>query len=632
MRRPWHIWLVFVVCLAVALGAMGWISVTALRLDRTEAEVQRDAALEENVRLALWRMDAALAPIIARENARSRSEYSAFYPAQQAYSKMFTEIQKGEVLVPSPLLAGPGPLIRLHFQFGPDGVLSSPQAPAGNMQDLAETGYATHEAITAAAERLTKFGGLVTRQRLLELLPENKGAEGARGPSGVGVLAALADAALAQDSPPGQQQAQQQGQQQQAQQQQAQRNEAEWDKRRQVQESASKLREVARGPVPERMLPIWIGGDLLLARRVAIGGQDVVQGCWLDWPGIRSMLRNEVKDLLPQAEVLPDGAPQEHAKYLGSLSSARTASGSSGNGEGRMLASLPLRLMPGPVPYAAADELSPVRLALYIAWACVALATAAVGVLLYGAISLSERRGAFVSAVTHEMRTPLTTFRMYAEMLAEGMVPDESSRKRYLDTLRTEADRLGHLVENVLAYARLERGPGKSRMEPVAVRDLFERMTGRLTQRAEQAGMTLAIEADAARLDLLARTDPSAVEQILFNLVDNASKYAACAEDRTIHVEVGAAPGSIVVCVRDHGPGISHDGRRRLFQPFRKSASDAAHTAPGVGLGLALCRRLARRLGGELVLDPGVTDGACFRLTLPVASPAADASGGKECE
>ena len=71
--------------------------------------------------------------------------------------------------------------------------------------------------------------------------------------------------------------------------------------------------------------------------------------------------------------------------------------------------------------------------------------------------SLSERRGAFVSAVTHELRTPLTTLRMYTEMLADGMVPDEPRRRSYLQTLRAEADRLGHLVENVLAYSRLER-------------------------------------------------------------------------------------------------------------------------------------------------------------------------------
>ncbi len=75
--------------------------------------------------------------------------------------------------------------------------------------------------------------------------------------------------------------------------------------------------------------------------------------------------------------------------------------------------------------------------------------------MLRGVLALSERRASFVSAVTHELRSPLTTFRMYAEMLAEGMVRDEQQRDRYLSTLRQEADRLSHLVDNVLQYARL---------------------------------------------------------------------------------------------------------------------------------------------------------------------------------
>src|SRR5439155_15089133 len=130
----------------------------------------------------------------------------------------------------------------------------------------------------------------------------------------------------------------------------------------------------------------------------------------------------------------------------------------------------PVKLNPGEtIPLDAAEGLTPVRVSLSIAWLCALLAAGAVAALLLGAVRLSERRGAFVSAVTHELRTPLTTFRMYAEMLAGGMVPDEARRRHYLETLRIEADRLSHLVENVLSYARLERGVSRSRLEPVGV-------------------------------------------------------------------------------------------------------------------------------------------------------------------
>jgi len=116
-------------------------------------------------------------------------------------------------------------------------------------------------------------------------------------------------------------------------------------------------------------------------------------------------------------------------------------------------------------------------------------------------------------------------------------------------------------------------------------------------------------------------TDPAAVEQILFNLVDNACKYASHGEDKRIHLEIRAAGRSIRFRVRDHGPGISRQGQRKLFLPFSKSVHEAASTAPGVGLGLALSRRLARDLGGSLTMDNQAEgSGAIFVLQLPVVS------------
>jgi len=281
---------------------------------------------------------------------------------------------------------------------------------------------------------------------------------------------------------------------------------------------------------------------------------------------------------------------------------------------GRRLAALPVRLVSGRVAAAPADGLTPTHLSLIVAWAGAVLAAVAVALLLHGALTLSERRGAFVSAVTHELRTPLTTFQMYTEMLADGMVTEEAKRRAYIETLRAEADRLSHLVENVLAYARLERGRPVGRVETVSLRDLLDRVAGRLTTRAERAGMTLCVEtADGVAV----RTDAAAIGQVLFNLVDNACKYAAAEPDRRIHIEADADGPMVAIRVRDHGPGIARREARRLFRPFRKSAGDAARSAPGVGLGLALSRQLARRLGGDLRLDETVTDGACFVLTLP---------------
>jgi signal transduction histidine kinase len=253
-----------------------------------------------------------------------------------------------------------------------------------------------------------------------------------------------------------------------------------------------------------------------------------------------------------------------------------------------------------------------------VAWASLILAAAAVALLLLGVVSLSERRAAFVSAVTHELRTPLTTFRMYTEMLREGMVAGVEKEQAYLATLSLEADRLTHLVENVLAYARLEKSRAGGRIEAVRLGDLLARVKGRLGARAAQAGLELGVEAPEEALDTLVSADASAVEQILFNLVDNACKYAAGAADRRLHLESRRSRGKLELRLRDHGPGIPAADARRLFRPFSRSARDAAGSSPGVGLGLALSRRLARSMGGDLDYEPAGpgAPGACFVLKL----------------
>ncbi|KPK71742.1 MAG: hypothetical protein AMJ84_05715 [Acidithiobacillales bacterium SM23_46] len=586
MRRT-YIWTVFGVCLAVALSAMAWISLTVLRLDRSEAQAQQQAAVEEDVRLALWRMDSALAPLIARESARPYFTYTAFYPAERAYTRMFAEIQRGEVLMPSPLLTESTPHVLLHFQFGPNGELTSPQVPSGNMRDLAEArGYVTHEAIQARAARLGQLQSLLTREKLLSALRQKQ--------LPIATPRRISEATELQEP-------------RESAKKQIARNEIEWQARYQSQQLAVQgnappwYSPLASDLGDEGIRPIWVGEVLVLARRVGVNGQEYVQGCWLDWPTVKEQLLAQVKDLLPAADLEP----------VSSQSLDRQA---------RMLAALPASLVPGEVRVGSTPRLSPIRLSLFIAWACVLGAAVAVALLLLQALSLSERRGAFVSAVTHELRTPLTTFRMYTEMLAEGMLRDEEKHRQYLDTLRAEADRLGHLVGNVLAYARLDGRRFGDRLEVISLRELLNRVEGRLTERARQADMRLAVEArDAPGRPVRLRADPSAVEQILFNLVDNACKYAASASDGVIQLSAEQAGESVTLRVRDRGPGIAVEDSRRLFRPFSKSAREAANSAPGLGLGLALSRRLARTMGGDLQLDRSVKDGTCFVLTFPAA-------------
>ena len=633
MKRSWPIWIAFGGCLAVVLAAMGWISLKALSLERAELDARllaeearrlealarQEAALEQDVQLALYRMEFALTPLVAQESARPYVFYNTFLPGGRGAS-MYEE---GALERPatSPLLRETSPDVRVYFQFGPDSRLTSPRVPDPGKRALVVPEHISQEAVDEARQELARVEAIVDRGRLLSLLPPSA-------PEAAQVvfvpLGELGQQRIWNEEY--QQTIEQRG-----------RGSAEFGRRsRAVQQSANTiLRNQAAGQLPSLpipppavdwvlMTPLWVDGELLLARRVRLGKQEVVQGCLLDWPVIKQGLLIAIEDLLPDAALEP-------------------VADTSGEDQSRRLAALPVRLIPGSrAPDAALEAasvagraaagaaagvgpaqaealFSPIRLSLVVAWGCVLLAAVAVAVLLAGVIRLSDRRAAFVSAVTHELRTPLTTFHMYTEMLAEGMVPDQQRQQEYLSTLRSEASRLSHLVENVLCYARLERGRTAGRLEEVAVNELLEPIRARLADRARQDGMEIVVEGDKEVLSTVIRANSSAVEQILLNLVDNAGKYAQTATDKRVHLGLERADAVVELRVRDHGPGISESAAGRLFHSFSKSAHEAANSAPGVGLGLALSRRLARDMGARLWLDKTVCDGACFVLALPVA-------------
>jgi len=196
------------------------------------------------------------------------------------------------------------------------------------------------------------------------------------------------------------------------------------------------------------------------------------------------------------------------------------------------------------------------------------------------------------------------------------MIKDEKKQSEYLHTLRKESSRLTHLVENVLAYSRIERGSARARVEEVSVGALVDRIYERLKSRAEEAEMELRCTVLDELADRKIQVDTTAVEQILFNLVDNASKYASGeAGGNVIELRAVTVTKGVAFHVCDQGPGIPKSERRKLFKAFHKSAQEAAHTKPGVGLGLALCRRLARALGGDLRIIEQ-EKGACFEFSL----------------
>jgi signal transduction histidine kinase len=649
MKRPWQVWCIFLACVLGAAAAMVWLTRQALRSDELRRAAEAETDLEQRVSLALWRMDTALAPIIAEEVIRPPAAYRAIVtmppnapaqvqaqeavqlPAQQGVQSVAQQsaeqappqlAQQAEPTPPQLPIPEPPEYVQLQFEIAPDGTWQSPQVPQGQSQD------------SAPAQELAALSRTVDVPQLLAKLPSTPlptVADVGRNIAAMKSAPQTADynpfqffADNSQPNPPPSSEPADAWQDddlfgsddekvakpigkfakgkaadfgERSQRIQSVAEQTFFNKQRaNVAANASGI----NGNVPEQVgvsRPLWVGNHLILARRVGGNGDTVVQGSLLDWPQVKKRLLTETADLLPSADLVP--VPENIEAD-----------------PGRMLAGLPVRLVVGPM--AATDGLSPtLRWALWMGWGALALATAAAAALLAGVMALSERRAAFVSSVTHELRTPLTTFRMYSEMLARGMVPDAGQRQEYLSTLQREAERLTLLVENVLAYARLERGRRPQAIERVQVADMLERIGPRLAQRATQAGMQCEVEIDAAARGRELTTDTNVVEQILFNLVDNAAKYASAATDRRIHLTASANGTSLRLAVCDHGPGIEQRRLGRGMQPFGKSAQESAESAPGVGLGLALCGRLARQLGGRLDFSSTPGGGATVTLALP---------------
>lgn len=229
-----------------------------------------------------------------------------------------------------------------------------------------------------------------------------------------------------------------------------------------------------------------------------------------------------------------------------------------------------------------------------------------------------QARRAFVSTASHELRTPVTSLRLMLELLREEVAREpapsvEEVRSRLLDAA-DQAERLGRLTDELLDLSRLDAGVPLAR-ELVDLRSVSRIVARELDARAREGECEIAVEAPVEPVWTIA--DPGAVAQIMRILLDNALRFAPAGTP--VRVEVRDGGGASRVRVRDEGPGVAPEEREAIFERFHRGAATSGTT--GFGLGLAIGRELARRMGGELALLDGEGPGACFELRL-VPGPA----------
>lgn len=247
-------------------------------------------------------------------------------------------------------------------------------------------------------------------------------------------------------------------------------------------------------------------------------------------------------------------------------------------------------------------------------------ATAAALVLLYRAVAVAvryaERRADFVAAVSHELKTPLTAIRMYGEMLRDGIVPSEAKRREYYGHITGEAERLSRLIDNVLEHAKIEKGNRVIKPIMASVVPTVEEIAETMRPHAAKQGFELRFESTTGLPAV--RFDPDALKQVLWNLLDNAIKYAAGAADRVILVRVERDGENLCITVRDRGPGVAAAQLGQIFDPFVRGESEHTRRSPGAGLGLSLVRSLVDRMGATVQAHNPPDGGFAVEVRFPI--------------
>ncbi len=232
-------------------------------------------------------------------------------------------------------------------------------------------------------------------------------------------------------------------------------------------------------------------------------------------------------------------------------------------------------------------------------------------------LTLARQKTDFVSNVSHELKTPLTSIRMFSELLAEGRVADAAKQRSYLGIITAETARLTRLINNVLDFARLERGEKKYNFQPcdlvAVVRETAE------TYRPHLESNGFKFDCQLPETPLLVNGDRDALAQVVVNLLSNAEKYSDSRKEITLRIEHQSSPlPHAEVKVLDRGLGVPNGCEGKIFEQFYRAHDSLSSGIQGSGLGLTLARQIARAHGGEVVYQAREGGGSCFVLRLPL--------------
>lgn len=229
-------------------------------------------------------------------------------------------------------------------------------------------------------------------------------------------------------------------------------------------------------------------------------------------------------------------------------------------------------------------------------------------------LRVAELRSNFVASVSHELKTPLTAIRMFAETLALGRAREERTRSEYLETIVNESERLARLVDNVLDFSKIEQGKKIYRMQPARLADVLQSAARAMQYPLAQQGFALCVSIDETTGSI--PIDADAMEQAVLNLLSNAMKYSG--DERHIEMSLKIHDKEAVISVTDHGIGIDPDEQPLIFEKFYRGRSTAATMVAGTGLGLTVVQHVVEAHRGRIELRSAKGTGSTFSIRIPL--------------
>ena len=229
-------------------------------------------------------------------------------------------------------------------------------------------------------------------------------------------------------------------------------------------------------------------------------------------------------------------------------------------------------------------------------------------------LMLSKMKSDFISTVSHEFKSPLTSIRQMSEMLLNERIKTDSRKKEYYAVMLEQSERLSHLIDNILDFSKIEEGKKAFQFERTNLTELIEHVKSVFQKSIANEGFSVILSMPETLPELV--IDQEAIQQVIYNLLDNAHKYSG--DSKNIEIKAESTGDSVKISIADFGIGIQREEQHKIFDRFFRGGNELTRSVKGSGIGLTIVKKIIEAHGGTVSLDSTPGKGSTFQVTLPV--------------